>query len=286
MGPRFESGYRLRKKNGGLLKDKSPFLTFIKLILSLMKIKAFFVITALTAVLNMAAQRHGVNPLGASDRATDQLLGNVESYSERVIAIDYSRRVVEEGAFIAASEHTYDEAGNILTEKTFDEMGMMLTKTIHQYTDGVKSVSTTYDSQDTRTLQTLYAFTADGVCARMRFTDAIGVTISTSEVSHKESWACNEETFADGENVKTEYFFSASLRLTKIRRESDSDGKRETIITLDTNGFPRRAVVKSKTGRDTLEYSYEYDKTGNWTRRQTSLNGVPHEIATRTYVYF
>ncbi len=251
-----------------------------------MKTLVLAIIASLCISTITSAQRHGVNPLGTSDRTVDQLIGKVKSYSERVIAIDYSRRTIENGPFIGASEHVYDERGNILTEQTFDADGLSLTKTIHQYANGVKNVSTTYNAQGNRTLQTLYAFTADSICARMRFTDAIGVTISTSELSHKADWACDEETFADGENVKREYFFNSEMRIVKIVKTSDSDGKSEATITLNQNGFPQKMQVKSKTESSTLEYSYEYDDKGNWTKRQTTLNGTPTEIATRSYVYF
>lgn len=247
--------------------------------------KILIFIFSLFSGMAILAQRPGVNPLFISDMRTDQLFGNVHSVTEQTFKINYERRVIEQGEFVGATTRTYNFDGSISTETTNDSSGELLTRTIYQYANGVKSVSTTYGANGERTLQTLYAFTADSVCARMRCTDAIGVTFCTSEVSHKTNWAMIEESFADGENVATEYFYNSALRLTKIIANSNGN-RRETQFTLDNSGHPRRAVTKGNGRKITVDYVYKLDELGNWTERVASVNGTPSEITFRTIEYY
>lgn len=243
-----------------------------------------FIITLLSAGTALA-QVPGVNPIGASDRDVDQVLGKVNVMTETTVAVDYSRHTIEPSGFIWKVETTWDESGMIQSSRSFDEDGLKLSGTLYQYKDGVKNVTTSFDSGGTRTLQTLYSFTNDGVCARMRVTDAIGVTISTAEVSHKERWSAIAEKYDDGEVVTTEYFYDANTRLIK-RTISSSEQHSVLSITLNAEGFAAKSVLKDKHGKTTFEYDYEYDNHGNWTRRVTKTNGIPTQIATRDYVYF
>lgn len=231
------------------------------------------------------AQRPGVNPLFISDMRTDQFFGKVHTVTEQTFKINYERRVIEQGEFVGATTRIYNSDGSIATETTNDESDELLTRTIYQYANGVKSVSTTYSANGSRTLQTLYAFTADSVCARMRCTDAIGVTFCTAEISHKTNWAMIEESFADGENVSTEYFYDTNYRLTKIIANSNGN-RRETQFTLDANGHPRRSVAKGQGRKITTDYTYTLDSQGNWTERIATVNGVPTEIAKRVIEYY
>lgn len=231
------------------------------------------------------AQRPGVNPLFVSDMRTDQFFGKVHTVTEQTFKINYERRVIKQGEFVGASTRIYNVDGSIATETTNDETGELLTRTIYQYANGVKSVSTTYSANGARTLQTLYAFTADSVCARMRCTDAIGVTFCTAEVSHKKNWSMIEETFADGENVATEYLYNDNLRLTKIIANSNGN-RREMQFTLDTTGHPRRAITKGQGHKITTDYTYTLDNQGNWTERIATVNGIPSEITRRVIEYY
>lgn len=251
-----------------------------------LSVKQILFVAALVATSLSHAQRPSVNPIGLSDSKTDQLRGQVEQVLERTVSVDYSRHTVEPGEFISSFERNYSLEGAVTKDVTYDEAGLLLTRTIYQYSEGRKTVSTTYDANGNRTLQTLYAFTADGHCARMRFTDAIGVTISTSEVSHTALWASDNEVFADGEKVNREYFYNEQYRLLKITSQSDSDGVSETTYTLDAQGFPRRAQQKSANAKHTIEYEYTIDEQQNWIRRVTTIDGRPAEITTRTILYY
>lgn len=247
-----------------------------------------FILLASAASLlahEVMAQRPGVNPIGATDLVTDQFYGKVRQVDERVYAVDYSRHVLEKGDFVSGSTRIYNASGMITGERTTDAQGELLTRTVYQYKDSVKYVSTTYGAAGDRTLQTLYAYTADGHCARLRFTDAIGVTISTSEVSHGPRWAMDDESFADGESVVTQYYFNADYRLVKVEAEG-GDGKTAIAYTLDADGHPKR-MSRSAGGRKTVvTFDYTLDAWGNWTRRVSFIADKPFEVAERTISYY
>jgi len=239
--------------------------------------------------VSASAQAHGVNPLGYSDATTDQIKGNVKCYVETTYQVDYSRHVVENGAFVSSIERCYDNNGQILSERTYDSDGQKLTGTLYQYKDSVKSVSTTHDAKGERTLQTLYLFTADGVCARMRFTDAIGVTISTTEVSHGKNWSSASEYFKDGESIKKTYKYDNYGNILSI--EIDGDSKSETEYTYPllgerTKRLPSKATKKENKSKITYVFTYETDNNGNWTKRVTEVDDTPIEVAYREITYW
>lgn len=250
-----------------------------------MIMRFLFVLLFSLLTANVIAQRFGVNPLRTSDRSTYQLYGKVSQITEQTYKVDYTRRIVEKGDFVSSILMKFSFDGSITEEQSFDDSGELLSKTIYQYKDSLKSVSTTYDASGTRTLQTLYANTADGVVARMRYTDAIGITISTSEVSHKKNWAAIEENFNDGEFVKTEYFYNSDMRLDKIIKKSGSDVS-ERVFVLDANGNPRKEISKQNGKKTILEYQYKTDDYGNWIERLISSNGKVLEQTKREIVYF
>lgn len=233
-----------------------------------------------------AAQPAGVNPLGWSDAATAQLRGAVAEVEATTWSVDFARRTVVKAAQTARTVDTYGEQGQILARQTFDSDGQPDAKTVYQYEpDGRKRVSTTYSAAGDRTLQTLYAYTADGCLARMRFTDADAVTISTTEVGTAERWAQTVELFKDGEKVTTTYIFDDNGRLAETRR---SDGHFLSTLrhTMGLNGLPTRGVFVASDGRRaTLTYEYETDGWGNWTLRTTYVDGVATELTERRLRY-
>lgn len=239
---------------------------------------------ALSAVAH--AQPAGVNPLGWTDAATAQLRGAVAEVEATTWSVDFSRRTVVKAAQTAHTVDSYDERGQILLRQTFDADGQPDAKTIFQYEpDGRKRVSTTYSAAGERTLQTLYAYTADGSLARMRFTDADAVTISTTEVGTAERWVQTAELFKDGEKVTTTYVFDDKGRLAEMRR---IDGRSSSTLchTMGLSGLPTRGAYVFPDGRRAaLTYEYDTDECGNWTRRTTYVDGVATEQTERRLRY-
>lgn len=239
----------------------------------------------------VAAQIPGVNPVGYTDLDIDQLYGEVVSVRERTFGAKMERRVVMEDMFIACTERNYDERGNVVSDVAYDADDLIITTTIYQYSDGLKSVTMTRNAAGTPTLQTIYTMDADSMCISMRFTDAIGVTISTSEIVRDGNESTVYEQFSDGERVSTEYYYNSSKRLSKkvvtvFERIGDmGDVKSTTSLSLDRNGHPSKAVVKDGSGKITYTYEYEVDEKKNWTKRVTFKDGMPVEMAYRTLEY-
>lgn len=240
------------------------------------------------AALSVAAvaQPAGVNPLGWTDATTAQLRGAVAEVDAETWSVDFSRRAVVKAAQTAHTVDTYDERGAIMVRQTFDSDGLPDAKTVYQYEpDGRKRVSTTYSAAGDRTLQTLYAYTADGCLARMRFTDADAVTISTTEVGTAERWVQTAELFKDGEKVTTTYVFDDKGRLAEIRRD-DGASSSTLRLTMGLSGLPVRGAYAASDGRRaTLAYEHEADEVGNWTRRTTYVDGIATELTERRIRY-
>jgi hypothetical protein len=242
--------------------------------------------TTLIAIILVAvtsyAQQPGINPKNLSDCRTAQLKGNVAILNETITAIDYSRHTIVYGNITAISKTYYNEDGNITKKELYDGNGTLIQKTIYQYEDGLKIAATTYDASDTRTLQTLYANTADGFCARLRCTDAIGVTISTSEISIKENWTKQTEEFQDGEIVDTEWLYNNKGELIKkISNGQETDYI--STITLNNKGFPIKNIVKTNNSRTIFEFVYDkISPEGNWLERTVYKDGIPIEKHERT----
>lgn len=233
-----------------------------------------------------AAQPAGVNPEGATDLMTAQLVGGVTSVKSTTWSVDYSRHTVVKAQQTVRTAETYGPDGNIRTRQTFDADGQPDTKTIFQYTDGgEKRVSTTYSATGERTLQTLYAYTADGFLARMRFTDAAAVTISTTEVSIMPTWTQTAELFNDGEKVVTTYSYDANLRLIGVSKK-DGLSHSELRLSLGYDGLPARGTYSASFGhKATMTYEHTVDSHGNWTRRVTYADGVATEVTEREIEY-
>lgn len=236
-----------------------------------------FLLTTLTC----AAQQPGINPKNMTDCRTAQLKGNVACVTETSTAIDFSRHTIELGPTIGITKHYYDSVGNISKEERFDGNGLLIQKTIYQYKDGLKHVTTTYDASDVRTMQMLYANTADGFCARIRCTDAIGVTISTSEISIYDNKTKQTEEFQDGEVVDTEWFYNVKGELIKCVSSGQETNSTSTY-SINENGFPTKCIVKSNNARIVYEYKYgKISPEGNWLDCMIYKNGVPIEKCER-----
>ncbi len=242
--------------------------------------KRWFVILFLP--INILAQRPAVTPLDYSDRDIDQLAHKVKSISETIYKVNYSTGEVQIGDFIAATAKDYNVNGDLTLHQTFEESGFLLTKTVYQY----PKVTTTYDANGNRTSQTLYSFTADNLCARMRFTDAMGITISTSEISHYTNHSRDEETFADGEYIRCDYYFNKNKRLTKVVIVNDKREKKEYKYSLEKSGYPKRETITADGNKTVISYTYTLDDYGNWTTRIAYVDGTPTEITIRKITYY
>lgn len=233
------------------------------------------------------AQPAGVAPLNATHAAAAQLVGDVHTVETTTWQVDYSRHTIAKGAQTAHTISTYSRDGLIEQTSTFDTDNQLDTKTIYQYDDKRQlRVSTTYDAKGNRTLQTLYAYTADGCLARMRFTDADAVTISTTEVGTANNWAQTSEQFNDGEKIVSTYTYDNKTRLTTIATD-DSHTSTTTRITMGLDALPTRATFSTSDGRrQTMTYQHEVDERGNWTREITSIDDTPTTLSVRTVGYY
>ncbi len=232
------------------------------------------------------AQPAGVNPLGGSDATTAELAHGVKSAETVVWSVDFSHRTLVKSSQSSHTVDDFDRDGNLLIRQSIDSDNQLDSRVVFQYTDdGRKRVSTTYSKGD-RSLQTLYAYTADGCLARMRFTDADAVTISTTEVSTTESYTVTLEQFNDSEKVRTTYYYDKNLHLTKVVRDNGLSTS-DVSYALSYDGLPARASrVFSDGTRQTLTFSHDVDDHGNWTRRVTYVDGVAVELAERTIQYW
>lgn len=243
-------------------------------------------IASLATAIITTSQTRGVNPLGMSDRAVAQLKGNVNITYETIYNVDYSRHTADKGDFIISTETTYNQDGDIQTERTFDVDGMKTTGTLYQYRNGRKHVTTTKDAQGTRTLQMLYSYDDDKNESFMRFTDAIGVTISTLSVTHGEQQAqVTERYYKDGESITTLYEYDKNGCLKKITK-TEAEKTTITTFSIKKNNLPSKSVTKSDNETTTTKYEYIIDDNGNWTQCITYINGKPVTIAERRIVYF
>lgn len=249
--------------------------------------RSLFFLASLLFSLAPKAQPPGVCPLHASDAATAQLIGRVKEVRLTAWVVDFSRHTIETGAQQTSCKTLYSEHGDVLEQLYYDADQQLDAHVLFQYDDaGRKRVSTTYDRHGERTLQTLYAHTADGALARMRLTDARAVTISTTEVSVAPTWTETLETYNDGETLRTRYDYDTAGHLLRFASSSPSTNT-ETRYRLDAAGQPikasRQAAGKQQ---QAITFLHERDQTGNWTQRITFVNSTPVLLTKRTIVYY
>lgn len=244
-------------------------------------------LTTLTLALpgSALAQPFGVFPVGGSDAQVAELHGPVKTVDTRVWEIDFAQRTLVKKEFISHTTDEFTPNGMISTHMVFDTNDELDSKTIFQYDDGSsKRVSTTYSKTGERTLQTLYAYTADGYIARMRFTDADAVTISTTEVSITPESTTTEEVYNDSEKVRTTYFYDKNLNLFRITKDNGYN-QSEKRYALAYNGLPARGSYTTVWDKKTLTFEFQTDEKGNWVRRVTFVDGFATELAERTITY-
>ncbi len=236
--------------------------------------------------LNSQAQPAGVNPIGGSDALTAELAHGVHIAETVTWGVDFSHRTIVKSSQSSHTIDEYDRNGSLLTRQSLDSDDQLDARVVFQYTDeGQKRVSTTYSKGD-RSLQTLYAYTADGCLARMRFTDADAVTISTTEVSTAESYTVTLEQFNDSEKVRTTYYYDKNLHLTRVVRDNGLSTS-DLSYALSYDGLPARATLVSSDGsRQTLTFTHDVDDHGNWVRRVTYVDGVPQQVSERKIQYW
>ncbi len=232
------------------------------------------------------AQPAGVNPIGGSDAITAELAHGVHFAETVTWGVDFSHHTIVKTSQSSHTIDEYDENGCLLSRQSFDSDNQLDSRTVFQYTEnGQKRVSTTYSKGD-RSLQTLYAYTADGCLARMRFTDADAVTISTTEVSTAESYTVTLEQFNDSEKVRTTYYYDKNLHLTRLVRDNTLSTS-DLSYALSYDGLPARATLVFPDGtRLTLTFTHDVDDHGNWIRRVTYIDGVAQHVTERTIKYW
>ncbi|MCQ2204082.1 MAG: hypothetical protein MJZ15_06530 [Bacteroidales bacterium] len=236
----------------------------------------------------------GVCPRDFTDCMTDHFHSRVKSFTETVYAVDFSRNTIQKGSQTSKVERTYDELGNIQTERTFDNEGTKLSGTLYQYRDSMKYVTTTHDAQGARTLQILYEQNdSNKLCTKMRLTDAIAITICTIRIRHEDHYVKTTETFNDGEVENTEYFYNKNNTLSSIIKDGDvpttitlNYGKSVSNIFKTGNLLPQKMTVDKNGQKTVYTYTYQTDENGEWTYRQTLCDGKPVEIAERTIEYW
>lgn len=248
--------------------------------------RIIFLITLLQSSVLLFAQRPGICLAGMNSRQVDQLFDDVKYVNTITYEADYSRHIAEKGSFISASTRYYFQNGDIDRERITDEQGQLLSLTIYQYRDNKIYVSTTYDANDTRTLQTLYDCDSLGICTFMRLTDAIAVTISTTNIKRGDKWVEAKERFHDGEMATERYTYDKNGRLIQKTTIGSSDQTIETSYSISKKGHPTKAHTKQNGDRKTIKYEYEFDSHNNWTKRITYIDGIAKEIATREISYY
>lgn len=247
---------------------------------------ALALMTSIPIAVVAHAQPAGVFPDGGSDAQVAQLTADARQAETTIWSVDFSRHTITKAGIMLHTLDVYDEKGLLITRTYFDTEGQLDSKIIYQYTeDGRKRVSTTYSQATDRKSQTLYAYTADGYLARMRFTDADAVTISTTEVGTTKSQTMTQELYNDSEKVMTTYTYDANLKLIGIKRD-DGHTSAVTTFSLAYNGLPARGTYETSDGRkQTLRYEFTTDEHGNWTRKVTYVDGVATELAERKIKY-
>lgn len=233
---------------------------------------------------------HDVAPIGMNDSENAQLYGKIKTVKETVYTVDFSRHTVEKGDFINSLVTSYNSEGYIETEVTLDSDGEEAGKTITQYNEPqVKRVSTKYNELGNRIEQTLYSYTAEKLCAQMRLTDALAITMATSEVSHGDRWSSITTTYvgAFGEDIsKSRFEYNESGRVVKSVIESGGNTTTKQV-KLDPYGHPKILVTSAKGQADQKStYKYVLDGKNNWTERTEYVNNKPIEIRYRAIEYF
>ncbi|MCQ2214907.1 MAG: hypothetical protein MJZ31_03195 [Bacteroidales bacterium] len=231
-----------------------------------------------------------VAPIGMSDSDNAQLYGKVHTVKESVFTVDYSRNVIDKGEFINSHITTYNSFGNEESVVKLDAEGAEVGKSITQYNeDRFKRVTTEYNELGERIMQTLYSFTADGVCAQMRLTDAMAITMATAEVSHGDNWASIGITYVgpfgdESSESRFEYNSLGRIEKSTIKAEGSIAVK---LAKLDSNGYPK-IIVTTVNGKTESKRSYKYvlDSNNNWTERIEYADNKPVEIRYRTIEYF
>ncbi|MCQ2227631.1 MAG: hypothetical protein MJZ01_06975 [Bacteroidales bacterium] len=243
-------------------------------------------IAALAAISAFAQfPQAGVEPIGMTCRQAQGLSTNVQTIRTSTYVVDFSRHVIQQGEFLESVERNYNAIGQLESERSFDADGNKLRGTLYQYRDSNLYVSTHLDAQGQRQLQTLYAYTADGFCARMRLTDAMGLTISTSEISHTQTWSSVSESYnTDGESVETRYEYNKQGYLVNVTRRGDVTSS--TTFSYGFKKLPTKMTIEKAGSKETFTFEYETNTQGDWTVRTTYKDGTPVEIARREITYF
>lgn len=232
-----------------------------------------------------------VSPIGMSDCQNAQLYGNVESITETKYSVDYSRHTIEKGQWTTSYTTTFTSNGSEKSVTLHNSDGSDVGKTITQFNEnGTKRVTTQYTEAGERTTQMLYSYTADGLCASTRVTDAMAITMATSEISHGKDWASVTEVFAVSDRLSTtsvwKFEYNAEGRI--IKQTVEMDGHVATSqVKLDANGHPKSVIGKTDNGEKS-KFSYEYvvDSHKNWTERVEYIDGEPKWITYREIKYF
>lgn len=182
-------------------------------------------------------------------------------YGENNLQIE--RKVFGKDSLLSVTKYKNDDNGNLVESRSYEPNGQLNAVYLNTYDESgykIEEVVSYQNSDERRT----YIFT----------NDKKGNTIEEREV----------RPFKD--DYITSYKYDDKGR--EIQRIEYTGDRSNSIQTFkyNENGDQIESHYKGDYYSVYIKYEYSYDKKGNWVKRITYEDGIPAEIAERSYTYY
>jgi hypothetical protein len=187
--------------------------------------------------------------------------------------------------------YIYDSKGNVIQEDIYLASEYVQYKQINKYDKKNNKISEArYDKNSKLLYETVSKYAGKNLIKKYTTNDKGVVEYSEDFTYDDKGNMLTQLIYEKFENSKTLNTYAYDAKGNKTEWNVTKDGKpfMKAVFSYDDKGNTTVISVTDPSGKevDKREYTYEYDKKGNWIKKTVKLKGVPQFIAERQITYF
>lgn len=187
--------------------------------------------------------------------------------------------------------YIYDNKGNVIQEDIYLASEYVQYKAIYKYDKKNRKTSEArYDKDSKKHFESTYQYEGDNLMKKYTTNKSGELEYSEDYTYDKKGNVLTQTTYENYEKSTTVDTYTYDDKGNKVTWNVTKNGVlfMKASFTYDTHNNNTKTEVFDAKGTkvDDREYTFEYDKKGNWTKKITKKGGIPQFIAEREITYF
>ena len=188
------------------------------------------------------------------------------------------------------SNYLYDSKGNVIQEDIYLSKDFVQYKAVYKYDKQNRKISEArYDKDLKKHYETTLKYDGKNVTNKSTVNDKGELEVSQDFTYDSKGNVLTEMAYEKFDNSKTltRYAYDSKGNRTDWSVEKNGVPYMKATYTFDDKDNLTSISATDKDGKEIerRDYAYEYDETGNWTKKTVKIKGVPQFVAERTIIY-